>query len=265
MKSPALAALFLAAIALISCQNNSAKGQQSTGLNFSTATLERQDGPGCDTEGGACVRLEMVYPLADEAKGPLAARINDSIRHAMSQVLITLNPEESDSKNLEQLADQFVASYKSFLAEAPDYVLGWSIEMGHEIHLNSPKIASIELMISSFTGGAHPVGYSNTFNFLLPSGELLLLDKMMTNRAGFMQLAEKEFKLTRGLPETANLQEEGYFFGEPFSLPSNFVFTSEGLYMIYNVYEAGAYALGPTEYLIPYEKLEGLLNLDNIL
>lgn len=265
MNRPAFAALFLGALALLSCQNNSAKGQQTNGLSFSAATLERQDGPGCDTEGGACVRLEMVYPLADEAKGPQAARINDSIRHAMSQVLITLNPEESGSKNLEQLADQFVASYKSFLAEAPDYELGWWIEVGHEIHLNSPKIASIELMISSFTGGAHPVGYSNTFNFLLPSGELLLLDKIMADRAGFLQLAEKEFKLSRGLPETANLQEEGYFFGEPFALPANFVFTSEGLYLIYNVYEAGAYALGPTEYLIPYEKLEGLLNLDNIL
>lgn len=154
---------------------------------------------------------------------PLAQRINDSIRTTLSGVLFMLDPEEDSTKNLEQLADQFVKSYTDFLAEAPDYEIGWYIEVSHEVHFNSPKLTALELMGSPFTGGAHPIGSSETYNFFLPGGEPLKLDSLITDRAGFMQLLEKEFKLNRGLPETANLQEEGFFYDQAFALPGNYV------------------------------------------
>lgn len=265
MKSLTFAALLLGALAFVSCRNNPGGGQPSEGIHYSTATLERQGGPGCDSEEGACARLEMVYPLAEGEGNPLAQRINDSIRTTLSGVLFMLDPEEDSTKNLEQLADQFVKSYTDFLAEAPDYELGWYIEVSHEVHFNSPKLTALELMVSSFTGGAHPIGFSETYNFFLPGGEPLKLDSLIKDRAGFMQLLEKEFKLNRGLPETANLQEEGFFYDQAFALPGNYVFSAEGLYLIYNVYEVAPYALGPTEFLIPYDKLKELLNLDRVL
>ena len=265
MKSPFLPALLLGMFFLVSCRNNSDNSSPTAGINYKTASLERQSGPGCATEEGACARIEMAYPLAEGADQALVSRINDSIQTTLSQVLFMLNPEGDSLKTLDQQADQFVTSYTDFLKEVPDYEMGWWIEASHEVHLNNSKITSLELMVSSFTGGAHPIGFSESFNFFLPGGEPVLLDSLISDRTAFLQLVEKEFKLSNGLPETAVLQDEGYFYGEAFTLPFNFVFTSEGLYLIYNVYEAAPYAMGPTEFLIPFDKLKDLLRLELIL
>lgn len=265
MKTPLFAALLMGALFISSCKNTPGDVEQTSLIVFSSATLERQGGPGCESEEGACAKLEMIYPVAEGAEEALVNKINDSVRVTLSRVLSMLNAEERNTKTLDQLADQFVASYNDFLKEVPDYDLGWWIETSNEIHLNNPKIISLELMISSFTGGAHPIGFSKTFNFSLPGGDPVVLDSLISDRERFVQLVEKEFKLANGLPETANLQDEGYFENGAFSLPPNFVFTAEGLYLIYNVYEAAPYALGPTEFLIPYDKLKNLLKLDRVL
>jgi len=265
MKTPLFAALLLGALLISSCRNTTEDVKQTSGITFSSNTLERQGGPGCDTEEGACARLEMIYPVAEGANEALVKKINDSVSTTLSRVLYMLNPEDEETKTLDQLADQFLASYSDFLKEVGGYELGWWIESSHEIHLNNPKVISIELMTSSFTGGAHPLGFSETFNFFLPGGQPVVLDSMISDRQGFAQLVEKEFKLARGLPETASLQDEGFFDGGTLALPLNFVFTPEGLYLIYNVYEAAPYALGPTEFIIPYDKLRDLLKLDLVI
>ncbi|MBK7407741.1 MAG: DUF3298 and DUF4163 domain-containing protein [Saprospirales bacterium] len=261
MKNLVFFTLFVGIVALFSCKKNI----PTPAVSFSPATLERQGGPDCATEEGRCVRLEMIYPLASGTNELLAQKINDTLQQTLAQILFMLNPEGDSTHNIEQLADQFISSYSSFIQEVPDYSAGWWIESSHEVHRNTGKVVSIELMVSSFTGGAHPLGFSETFNFFVPEGTPVTLDKLITDQEGFLALVEKEFKLTRGLPESANLQDEGFFYNEAFVLPTNFVFTEEGLYLIYNVYDVAPYVMGPTEILIPYTKLEGLLQVDQVL
>ena len=264
MKYPLLpAALLGAALLFNACQPKSP--QNTTGsktLVFESASLLRQGGPDCQTEGGRCARIEWVYPLASGPDSALAQHINDSVQWTMARVMAMLNPDGDTTLIAERLADQFVRSYEAFLKDVPDYEMGWWIEGAYELHRNTEKLVSLELMISAFTGGAHPIGFSETFNFSVPEGKAIGLDDLILDKAGLTQLAEREFKLSRGLPEDANLSEEGFFYGDPFSLPANFVLTREGLYLIYNVYEAAPYALGPTEFVIPYDKLKGLVRIE---
>jgi hypothetical protein len=86
----------------------------------------------------------------------------------------------------------------------------------------------------------------------------------LKNFEGLKQVVEKEFKVARGLPESTILQDEGFFMEGDFYLPSSFGFNEEGLYLFYNAYEAAAYALGPTELTIPYDQLNGLIDLERI-
>ncbi len=255
--------LLLAALGLSQCKPSSSSTGAETGLTVEAATLERQSGPACKTEDGKCARIEMVYPAfsGDEA---LTRSINDSVQLTLSRILLMLNPEEDSAQTIDDLADLFISSYATFLAEVPDYDMGWWIESSYEIHQNTSKLLSFELMVSSFTGGAHPIGFSETFNYAMPEGRSLSLEELIIDRTGFLQLVEREFKLSRELPETANLADEGFFYGNPFSLPANYAFTEEGLYLIYNVYEAAPYALGPTEFLLPYDKLSNLIQTDRI-
>lgn len=256
--------LLLATLLLSHCKPSSNPAGTDAGLAVEAATLERQSGPDCQTEEGQCARIEMVYPQVKGAGEAVAGNINDTVRLTLSRILLVLNQEEDSIKSVDELADLFISSYAAFLAEVPDYEMGWWIESSYEIHQNTPKLLSFELMVSSFTGGAHPIGFSETFNYALPEGRPLSLEELIIDRTGFLQLVEKEFKLSRELPETANLADEGFFYGEPFALPANYVFTAEGLYLIYNVYEAAPYALGPTEFLIPYDKLDNLIQTDRI-
>ena len=50
-----------------------------------------------------------------------------------------------------------------------------------------------------------------------------------------------------------------YFWGEEYMLPENFGITKEGLYFLYNPYEAAPYAAGSTEYIIPFEALKNII------
>ncbi|MCB9283802.1 MAG: DUF3298 and DUF4163 domain-containing protein [Lewinellaceae bacterium] len=261
MKSRLFWFLLSGALVWFSCREQA----ESPPLTFTSTALERQGGPDCSTEEGRCVRLEMGYPLAAGPQDRLVATINDTLQQTLIETLLMLNPDADSTDDLQLLADRFVESYTQFIQDAPAYELGWWIETSYEIHRNTSKLVSIELMVSAYTGGAHPLGFSETFNLAVPGGEPVKLDDLILDREGFMSLVEKEFKASRGFPETASLQEEGFFYDGPFALPPNFVFTAEGLYLIYNVYDVAPYALGPTEILIPYARLEGLLELNRIL
>ena len=225
---------------------------------FSPAAIERQGGPDCNTEEGRCARLELGYPVAE---GPIAQTINDSIASNLARILLMLNPDGVETNDLSLLADQYLKSYEEFLQDVPDYEMGWWLEGSYEIHRNDAQTISIELMISSYTGGAHPIGFSQTLNFSVDDGSIMSWDDLINDKAAWLKLVEKEFKNAWDLPETASLQEEGFFWDKTFFLPNNFALTDEGVYFIYNVYEAAPYALGPTEFLIPYETAKPFLKI----
>jgi hypothetical protein len=72
------------------------------------------------------------------------------------------------------------------------------------------------------------------------------------------QLAFEDFQRQRGdAADSAGVSSEE--LGPPFTLNDNYGFRKEGIVFFYNVYEIGSYAEGPTEILIPYERLEGWL------
>ncbi len=71
--------------------------------------------------------------------------------------------------------------------------------------------------------------------------------------------------LTAGTFIGAVLEEAGYFFDNGvYSLPSQFAVTEDGLLMFYNAYEAAAYVVGQISFTIPYESLEGVVNMEKV-
>ena len=59
-------------------------------------------------------------------------------------------------------------------------------------------------------------------------------------------------------------EDEGfgdYFFGEEFHLPANIGYNDEGVLLFYNVYEIASYAVGITEFTIPFEEVEDYLSI----
>jgi hypothetical protein len=50
-----------------------------------------------------------------------------------------------------------------------------------------------------------------------------------------------------------------FFFGKDFVLPENIGYNEEGLLLLYNTYEIASYAMGITEFTIPYSEINNLL------
>ena len=79
-----------------------------------------------------------------------------------------------------------------------------------------------------------------------------------------MKEAEKEFRKVRELSDTASFISHGFEFEDDrFSLTENYGFAPEGIVFVYNSYDVAAYAIGPTQIIVPYEGLREWLKEAN--
>jgi hypothetical protein len=260
---------FIPALLIWGCTDDSSTDAGQTNIlggkvvQFEQQDLNKSYG-NCDNEGEQCAYVELTYPKVVSEQPNLAQMINDSIRQTLVNSLSMMNPGSERVTELEKLADAFIEDYKGFAQAVPDYALGWSVEADYEVMANTGQLLSFTQIISSFAGGAHPNTFLIIHNFDLKNNTSLSWGDILKNFEGLKQVVEKEFKVARGLPESTILQDEGFFMEGDFYLPSSFGFNEEGLYLFYNAYEAAAYALGPTELTIPYDQLNGLIDLERI-
>lgn len=122
------------------------------------------------------------------------------------------------------------------------------------------QIVSVRMDNTSYSGGAHPNSYTNSYLFDLATGQFIdpiqVADDPETFRAGAADL----------LVEAAEAREEdllGYWpdyrgilerWNEGAAL-----FGPEGLTVVYSPYELGPYAMGAVELAVPYGELADLL------
>lgn len=224
-------------------------------LRFEERTLNKKSST-CDTDSTRCAMVEVTYPVAVEGNTEAMQAVNDTI---MEYIKMTLAFGEGIPETAEEAADSFIQSYETFLEEDPEFITGWEIQTNGKVTYQSEKYISIEISNYSYAGGAHPNSFVNLLTFDANSGKKLTITDIVSDTAQLKQLAEAKFRAARELAPDANLAEEGFFWDGPFELPANFAATGEGLYFVYNPYEAAAYAAGPTEFTISYEELKGIL------
>lgn len=227
---------------------------------FETVRFKKESA-GCAQDENHCARVVAEYPKAVSGPKEVVRMINDSIFHHVRYSLSVFATSEEDVfKDLESIADHFIRDYEAFAEEQnEEYRVGWFVEMKGEVLYQSEKVISVSLTNFSYTGGAHPNTYHTLLNFDLQHKRTLQLDDLITDQEGFKQLVESYFRKYHQLKSSTDLNEAGFFWDQSFFLPANFAFKKEGLYLYYNNYEAAAYAVGATELLIPWEKLEGLV------
>ena len=229
-------------------------------------TLQKKLG-GCESPEGACTQIDLIYPLVAEGILDVKKAINDTIFKVLIQnFTFESYPGELSQEQLERHADSFLLEWQGekSLESEPNSFPGWEVTVTGEVGLHTPKVAVVSLGTYSYAGGAHPNSYVTIFNFNLKNGHLLGWQDVVTDLNGLKKLAEKAFKSARDLPPDADLIEEGYFWGESFALPQNFELQEEGIYFWYNPYEAASYSQGPTDFVLTYEELGGLVRKDSI-
>lgn len=214
----------------------------------------------CLQDSTHCMSIRASYPFLVSGTPSIIKAINDTIAYHLKRNLAVFAVEESElAGSLDSIADAYIWEFEQLMEETPDYPFAWEIDIEGSVMYHSPKVLSVGLNAYSYTGGAHPNIFLDLLNFDLSSGEKLTLSDLFNDKIKLRMVVENKFREVREIEPSVSIEEAGFFWGESFTLPENFALQEEGVYFHYNPYEAAAYALGSTEFTIPYEDLEGIL------
>ncbi len=216
--------------------------------------------PGCPADSSKCLYMSVEFPVAEGESPEVVRLINDSIQYYVrsSMAVFAVNPEDV-AGSMDSIAGELIAEYEALLRESPEYAMPWEVSVAGKVMGQSERWVSVSVETYSYTGGAHPNTFLSLLNFDLATGKTLTLADLTANPSKLEALVQVKFREARNVLDDQTFDDAGYFWGQGFALPENFALTKDGLYFYYNPYEAAAYALGPTEFTVPYSLLEGIL------
>jgi len=251
--------IFLLLLFTLACKNQSAEQQAATPLRFEERTFTKQSSTCGGADSTRCATIKVTYPMATQGTPEVIKAINDSILHYVTLTLASGDGESPPPTTVEEGANGFIEMYEEYIKGDSVYITPWELQTNGKVLYQSPQHITVEIGSYSYLGGAHPSSYVNLYTFDANTGKRLTLTDMVSDTAKLRQLAEVKFRQTRELKADENLNQAGYFWDGPFALPANLAMTQQGLYLVYNPYEAAAYALGPTEFVLTNEELKGIL------
>ncbi len=258
MKTTRLTFFILLYTLSFSCNNKPDKG--SDNIDYQIVTFETSFGD-CSNTDSNCYEIKIVCPELKMGNPGVQTRINASIRDTVLNTLAGFSGLQGNlPSSVEDISKNIFNEFARLKEEFSDFSQQWYIRMEAEVLLANEQLISIMLFTDSYTGGAHGNSWISFLNFSTETGTELTWKDMVTNKKEFLKLSEIKFRKVREIPVGASLGEAGFFFKDDvFVLPQSIGFTEEGMVSVFNSYEAGPYYLGPTEYLIPWNKLEFIL------
>ncbi len=262
MKIKAVSAgCFIILIFAVSCTH---KTEDDFKIQFGYKKYEKKFGL-CDSSGSDCASIALEYP---EIKHAHNSFVKDSITNYIMNSLLSNYFNTKKTKSLDEMAGVFFKDYEKMQKEFSDYTLPWDITSSISVIYNDKSIISLQSEFYRFLGGAH--GNSGVYfaNFNLQNGKQLSLSDVLISgyEKDLNSIGEKLFRKDKNMKSDENLEEAGFWFEDnTFALNENFGIKSDGLVFYFNSYEIAPYAMGPTEILIPFGVITGLIKHDGLL
>lgn len=211
--------------------------QQSTAIS-DTLNTNNEQGRGVST-------YSIRYPLFE----------NKEIQAFVYRIQLgtdTLTPAKATTR--------FIQEYEQFKRE--NYEPLWYSHSNNKVLHLTPDYICFRIEETVYSGGAHDNYYTNYKHYwVADDSELKLSDMIQTSQnQDFLSIAEQYFWANeRALGQEMN--RNLYFFeNDQFDLPENFVFEQDSIMFLYNIYEIKPFALGQTEFRIPYKAIEAYLS-----
>lgn len=224
-------------------------------LSFENETFEEKSTIPCETD---CPKITIDIPIAK--KFPVVADSINKKVFAVVKEIIYFGEDSTKVNDYKSLSKSFIASYEEMHQKFPNDTFGWEGKITGNVEFESDQIINIKIDHYTFTGGAHGYQGFRSLLFNRKTGKVIFNDQIFKNEKDFKAFAEKEFRAKYHIPENANINATGLMFeNDKFQLPQNIFYTSEGLLLYYNSYEAASYADGPKEILFPYDKVSKFL------
>lgn len=241
-------------------------GAASTGaLSLEMVEFQRKGGTKCPNpttpqtttgEKSQCASVKIRYPNVTAAGTPQAASaINQFIQ---TQLLEYSDDNGKQPASLDELVSMFLADYNQSAEGEPD----WMLERSVDVIYGKGSLVTLRFNENGFTGGAHPFSGQRYFVMDSNTGKQVTLANLLAPNyeEALNKVGEKAFRSARKLPANKNLEEEGFWFeNNTFSVNTNFGVTADGLIFLFNPYEVAPYALGATEFTVPYSDIRAFV------
>lgn len=228
------------------------------GLTFKELSFHKKTTIGCK---GVCPEIKVKIPFAESTSPTVSDSINAKIFNVLKDI-IYVDEKPCKAKNYDELLTSFIHSYEKMQKEYPDDVFGWEGQVKGTTTYQSSSLLNIEIDYYTFTGGAH--GYHGLKSLLFDprTGKVIYNDALFTDIKAFSKYAEKQFRAKYKIPSRGAINATGYQFSKNrFHLPETIFYTSKGLLLYYNPYEAACYADGPKELLLPFAEVDSFLKI----
>lgn len=260
-----LAALTLAVAACGTSADVAAPGADEDSGTLNPVSYEMRSFESSGGECGSadkpvpCIRVALSWPEVT-APPAVAESVNEPIAGWLRRASFV-----QGGNSPEEIFAELETAYADLREEFPDYALPWHIERTVSIVHNDARVFAVSLYENMFTGGAHGVHTQLYRNFRPDTGAAITLEELIVE-GGNEQLTavgEEIFREAHELAPDVALDDAGFWFEDgAFALNDNFLVSTDALLFYYNEYEIAAYAVGPTEVLIPYERIPSLLRPD---
>jgi hypothetical protein len=220
----------------------------------------------CAVTEARCARVDVRWVEAvDGGNEDVRSNINLFLSHDMVSRMRRYVGDDVGAglDDVERLAGAFLAGHRAFVAEFPEATAEWFIEITATPIFNTPKIATIDIAETAFTGGAHPNSRRRLVSFEVTTGHLVGLGDLTTDIAGLTSLVEQRLRSDLGVGTDDDLAAAGLWLPEEgLTLPENFGVISEGLLFHWDAYEIAPYSMGPIEVTVPAGDLTAILDRD---
>ncbi len=251
-----LISLFIFSALLYSC--NSAKNEEKkVEIKYEMKTFRLESKGGCSTDSLSCAYYEINYPVFSG----LSQATLDSLSVEIAKSVSTGNPE-IDSMSFQKDGEAFISEFESFVAESPDFSMGWSFDAKVDVSIIVDSLISLVASNESFAGGAHGSYGTYFINVDPKTGKRVTLSDLLKPgyQVALLKAGEQEFRNALELLDSVTYSDAGYEFpNDVFQLNDNYGFTNEGIRFVFNIYEVAPYVLGAQDFVIPYEKIEDWL------
>lgn len=241
-------------IFLISCNE-----ENSNKITFTAKEFTPENFVICQAK--KCPEIEIDFVVAQGSE-----EISKNINSEMEKVRISIlanNPEKTKPLSFKVALKNFIEEYQNFQKDYPEFPAGYEIRISDEIAFHSEEIIVINTKHYLFTGGAHGYGASSYNTFSTTTGQLTKPKDLFTDLSAFTNFAAKKFREKYEIPASDSINSTGFFFkNNEFSLPENLAILKNDVVLLYNPYEAAAYARGKMELRIPKSEVQQWLKYE---
>lgn len=164
-------------------------------------------------------------------------------------------------KYIDNQAKGFKKFYKKAKASTPKFRLPWNLDIAYKVKYQKNDIICVVMKGGEFTAGAHATPLFYTLTFDLKSGGKVELKDLFKPKSKYLdliskycidQLIKREHADVKWIKEGAKPEAKNY---------QCFILTDKGILVLFPSYQVACYAAGVQKVLVPYEKLNEMLDL----